>query len=163
MMKRRRRKKKRLRATSNAELLSYGCPEKSTQVFSLTTYRASARKSVPTERAASSAKELFWGIGDLPNKQFCRAKMQSVYHSALLASFVSPCSWLFKNAKNEGHLRILRSSKVILLLCYFQNRFFSESIHVSIASAKINCCLKTAIPVSGISGTFSFSRIFSSR
>lgn len=38
-----------------------------------------------------------------------------------------------------------------------------EVIHVSIAWTNIYCCCKTAIPVSGISGAFSFSRIFSSR
>lgn len=40
---------------------------------------------------------------------------------------------------------------------------FREVIQASIAWANIYCCCKTAIPVSGISGAFSFSRIFSSR
>lgn len=45
-------------------------------------------RSVPGERAASSDTELFGGLGASPNKRFCGAKRQSVYHSALLASFV---------------------------------------------------------------------------
>lgn len=45
-------------------------------------------RSVPGERAASSGTELFGGLGASPNKRFCGAKRQSVYHSALLASFV---------------------------------------------------------------------------
>lgn len=49
-------------------------------------------RSVPGERAASSGTELFGGLGASPNKRFCGAKRQSVYHSALLASFVL---WLF--------------------------------------------------------------------
>lgn len=48
-------------------------------------------RSVPGERAASSGTELFGGLGISPNKRFCGAKRQSVYHSALLASFVCPC------------------------------------------------------------------------
>lgn len=48
-------------------------------------------RSVPGERAASSGTELFGGLGASPNKRFCGAKRQSVYHSALLASFVCPC------------------------------------------------------------------------
>ena len=59
-------------------------------------------RSVPGERAASSGTELFGGLGISPNKRFCGAKRQSVYHSALLASFVLwylcyliPCTFLY--------------------------------------------------------------------
>ena len=40
---------------------------------------------------------------------------------------------------------------------------FSEAIQVSIDCANAYCCCKTAIPVSGISGAVSFSRMFSSK
>ena len=49
-----------------------------------------------------------------------------------------------------------------LLRCY-PLLIFKEAIHFSIASTNTNCCRKTAIPVSGISGIFSFSCIFSSK
>ena len=61
-------------AFTETALLYIWLPGEKHLILFTATYRASDRKSVPTERAASSAKELFWRIGDLPNKQFCRAK-----------------------------------------------------------------------------------------
>lgn len=41
--------------------------------------------------------------------------------------------------------------------------YFRDAIHVSIAFARISCCLRTAMPVSGIPESFSFIAIFSSK
>lgn len=114
----------------------------------------------------------------------CSGGLGAVHQQAILRSKIAECVPLciacqfcfspFLASQKRKKTKDTRASSVHLTLCSilresvqffgnFQNRFFSESIHVSIASAKINCCLKTAIPVSGISGTFSFAWIFSSR
>lgn len=73
MMKKRRRRKKRLSAKNNAELFLWS-PGKNAWAFSPAADRASARKSVPKERAASSAKELFGGLGGAPQQAILQSK-----------------------------------------------------------------------------------------
>lgn len=55
-----------------------------------------------SKRFAETRSQLRYGAvpgdwGPSPNKQFCRAKSQSVYHSALLASFVLSHFNLFRH------------------------------------------------------------------
>ena len=86
--------RERLNAKNTAELPTYGCPEKSAWVFSPVTYWASARKSVPKERAASSVKALFWRIGSLPNKQFCSQKQRTLPFGSVLLPALEICNYL---------------------------------------------------------------------
>ena len=85
-MKRCRKTKKKLCAKNNAELLSYDCPEKSTWFSSDALSIFCLPKSVPGECAASSAKELFRGIGGYPTSNFATQKCRvcTTLHCLLL-------------------------------------------------------------------------------
>ena len=51
--------------------------------------RPTAYEAFQGNAQPAPARSCSGGLGAFPNKRFCGAKRQSVYHSALLASFVS--------------------------------------------------------------------------
>lgn len=86
-------------------------------------------RSVPGERAASSGTELFGGLGASPNKRFCGAKRQSVYHSALLASFLACFEKQYSSTKTISGLLLNRIGMMLFPMPRLTTIFVLPSVY----------------------------------